>query len=65
MSCIEHLIENALTALEDGMDYEQFCASLANFNMFIQVNATPEEIWEIANYIQYTYCQHCPRKEKT
>lgn len=53
MSIAEHLIENALIALENGRDFEYFKNDI-NFE-FAAPSILPEEIWDMAQYVYYTY----------
>ena len=55
MSNAEHLIENALGCLESGRDITWFKDMFVNKEMFKYVNATAEEIWDMAIYVYYTY----------
>lgn len=52
MSIAEHLIENALTALEEGKDFEYF---KKDTNFEFAPSILPEEIWDMAQYVYYTY----------
>ena len=52
MSIAEHLIENALTALEKGKDFEYFKKDI---NFEFAPSILPEEVWDIAQYVYYTY----------
>lgn len=59
MSNLEHAIENALVCIENGKSFQDFTEnenSLGNLN---GISATAEEIWEIAVYVKYTYCNAC------
>ena len=59
MSAIEHLIENAIEAVEndttfdDWKTWEERYGSYKSHGKFIK--ATPDEIWEIAVYIVCTH----------
>ena len=55
MSNIEHLIENAITCLEENRGYDYFRMMWQNAEMIKYVHATPEEIWEMAIYVVTTY----------
>ena len=55
MSKIEHLIENAITCLEGNKDFDYFTTMWQNKEMLKYVNASPEEIWEMAIYVVTTY----------
>lgn len=52
MSPCEHLMENALTALEQGKDFEYFKDDI-NFEFVPDVK--PEDVWEMAQYVYFTY----------
>lgn len=70
MSNIEHLIENALIAVERArqnnesaveafyseMDYEY------NREMLSKVLVPVSELWEIVQYIVFSYCMFCERR---
>lgn len=72
MSNIEHLIENGLLAVERArqnnesaveafyseMDYEY------NREMLSKVLVPVSELWEIVQYIVFSYCMFCDRREK-
>lgn len=63
MSNCEHLIENALSSIEEaktfGADaHDSFVIEMNlphNQEMLKKVNVTKEELWEIAQYIIYSY----------
>lgn len=57
MSNIEHLIENAIGAIEHGHDYQWWLGE-PNKTMLRLVKSPPEEIWEMALYCYYTYREH-------
>lgn len=52
MSPCEHLMENALTALEQGKDFEYFKDDI-NFEFVPDVK--PEDVWDMAQYVYWTY----------
>lgn len=52
MSIAEHLIENALIALEKGKDFEYFKKDI---NFEFAPSILPEEVWDMAQYVYYTY----------
>lgn len=67
MSNIEHLIENAIIAVEKGEVFEKFNIDERNKRMLKTVCACADEIWEMAQYVVYTKCMFCdwkPAKEK-
>ena len=55
MSNIEHLVENAINCIERKLDYEDFRKAWHNKEMLKEVKASPMEIWEIAQYVYYSY----------
>ena len=63
MSNVEHLIENALISMESNEDaYESFQREMSkkyNRDMLKMVHITLDELWEIAQYIKYSYCWNC------
>ena len=63
MSNVEHLIENALVAMENGESaYEAFNEAMDrrhNKLMLDMVSITRDELWDIAQYIKFVYCQYC------
>lgn len=54
MSNIEHLLENAIDAIEGGKSYEEWLKE-PNKSMLKSVMSTPEEIWAMAQYCVFTY----------
>lgn len=58
MSNIEHLIENAIFDMERGVGYEAYVSEKPQAIMFPTVSATPDEIWEIAQYVITTYREY-------
>ena len=52
MSIAEHLIENALIALEKGKDFEYFKKDI---NFEFAPSILPEEVWDMAQYVYFTY----------
>lgn len=59
MSIAEHLIENALTALEKGKDFEYFKKDI-NFEFAPYIE--PEDVWDMAQYVYYTYLPYFKSK---
>jgi len=60
MSNLEHLIENALTATEKAEDnkYQAFVEEMSaayNLQMLQTTSVTEEDLWEITQYIIYTW----------
>ena len=61
MSYPEHLIENALSALEDHDPYEAheiFFGNEHNVNMAAAARISLETVWEMANYVILTWYPH-------
>ena len=52
MTCAEHALENAIEAMRQGKSREQWAAKDSNLS---SLQATPEEIWDMATYVVYTY----------
>ena len=59
MSNVEHLIENALVAMQGRDDaYQAFCEAMGatyNQQMLEEVNMTEHELWMIAQYVTYVW----------
>ena len=55
MSNIEHLIENAVTALENNEKYDDWLNAWYTKEQLKQVKSPPEEIWQMAVWCVYTY----------
>ena len=55
MSNLEHLIDNAITTLEEGKDFDFWMSLWYTKEQLKKVQSPPEEIWEIANYCYYSY----------
>lgn len=64
MSNIEHLIENAIIAVEKDKTFEDFNSAERNKAMLRKVCACADEIWEIAQYVVYSKCMFCDWKPK-
>lgn len=62
MSNIEHLIENALSWLENGWNMSEFGKDKVNHELLGYVDVSEEEIVAIARYIIYTRCAWCNEK---
>lgn len=52
MTCAEHALENAIEAMKQGKEREEWAKKDSNLS---SLKATPEEIWDMACYIVYTY----------
>ena len=55
MSNIEHLLENAISEIEHGKGIEDFVSRWYNTQMLNSVNATADEIWQMAQYVVFSY----------
>lgn len=53
MTNIEHLIENGLSALSEGQDFDQTMDKFPNIEMLESVNMTKEELKEAVYYVFY------------
>ena len=62
MSNVEHLIENALSWLENGWNMSEFGKDKVNHELLGYVDASEEEIVVIARYILYTRCAWCEKE---
>ena len=57
MSNIEHLIENAITSIEENKTYEDWRSDWRQKAMLKEVMSDAWEIWQMAQYCYYTYRQ--------
>ena len=57
MSDLEHLIENAVTAMEEGHDYDYWMDLWYTKGQLKNVKSPSKEIWEMAVWCYYTYKQ--------
>lgn len=55
MSNVEHLIENAIIALERNKKYEDFADQKYNVTMANQSNIKLEDIWAMAIHVVYVF----------
>ncbi len=55
MTCAEHALENAIEAMKNGKEREEWAKTDTNLS---SMAATPEEIWDMAGYILYSYRAH-------
>ena len=62
MSNLEHAIENALVCIENGKSFKEFAEKENDLGNLNGISATAGEIWEIAEYVKYTYCNACDVK---
>ena len=62
MTAAEHAIENAVSALEHGAEFETWSKTDLNLDY---IHATAHEIWSMAQWVLFVKCQHCDcdRKE--
>lgn len=65
MSNLEHLIENTLVAMEDdslcGEDIRERIENDANFPC---TSLSVDDVWEICQYVKYTWCRDLENKLK-
>ena len=52
MTYAEHALENAIEAMNQGKSREEWAAKDSNLS---SLQATPEEIWDMAAYAVYKY----------
>lgn len=52
MTNAQHAIENAISSMEKGQSMEDWIKSDTNLN---QIKSDPEEIWEMAMHILYSW----------
>ena len=62
MSNLEHLIENTLMAIEDGRPYNDVVLGIKMDINFPACNLTEQEVWEICQYVKYTWCRDLENK---
>lgn len=55
MTHVEHLLENAIRAINTNYNYQQWIEGYPQKIQFSLVKASPEEIWDIAQYCVFTY----------
>lgn len=55
MSNIEHLIENAICAMENGKGYDDWMEMWQTREQLKYVKSPSSEIWEMAQYCYFTY----------
>lgn len=55
MTCVEHIIENAISAIHNKLTYEQWFKEETKRNL-PYVKSDPKEIWEMAYYVYYSDC---------
>jgi len=56
MSNIEHLIENAISEINNNGSFEKWKKWEQDYgNLNPSVKATPEEIWEMALYVTHNF----------
>ena len=58
MSNIEHLIENAIMSIEHEEEYDDWLNKWQQKAMIKEVKSDPWEIWQMAQYVIYTYKTH-------
>lgn len=56
MSNVEHLVENGLVRLKDGLSYKEWLeATRKDVNWNDNINMTLDELWDICQYVTYTW----------
>lgn len=55
MSCLEHLIENAMCKMATQKSWEEIKKSIAEDANLKGAGITAAQCWEICQYIYYTY----------
>lgn len=53
MTCVEHALENAIMAVKAGTGFEEWKAKDPNLD---SIQATADEIWTLAVYVDFNYC---------
>lgn len=61
MTSAEHAIENAVSALERGVEFEDWAYNDPNLEY---TAARADEIWSMAQWVLYTKCQYCSLREE-
>lgn len=57
MSNLEHLIENTLVAMEDDkLSPEDIRKRIQNDDNFPATTLSVDDVWEICQYVKYTWC---------
>jgi hypothetical protein len=62
MTNAEHLIENAITCMTNGKEYEFFARQSINREMAGNLDWYLEEIWQMADYVVNVMCQNCKKR---
>lgn len=55
MSCLEHLIENCLCDIEEGLSYEQIMKNIKKDINLKYAGITADQCWEICQYVYYSF----------
>lgn len=55
MTCLEHLIENTLTCIENKKGYENIMDNIRNDVNLECAGITPDQCWEICQYVYYVF----------
>lgn len=66
MSNLEHLIENGLCRLQECNSYTEWCEIMqqdVNWNGNEELFITVDTLWEICQYVIYTWCGTCEPNE--
>jgi hypothetical protein len=62
MTLQEHLLENALVTLENEQPMQDFMSKEINIEMAEETGIKLEDIWLMAQYVIYNYCNCCDYK---
>lgn len=62
MTNAEHLIENAITCMTNGKEYEFFAMQGINREMAGNLDWYLQEVWQMADYVVNVMCQNCKKR---
>ena len=66
MSSLEHLIENTLVAMEDDtLCGEDIRERIRNDINLPSISLSVDDVWEICQYVKYTWCRDLENKLNT
>ena len=64
MTCLEHLIENTLVRIERGEGYKNILEHIKNDCNLEYAGITPDQCWEICQYVYYVFIAYGYEKTK-
>ena len=65
VSNLEHLVENGLCILDKGKSYREWREIMQqDCNWAGNENITLDNLWEICQYVIFTWCQYCEKRMK-